>query len=135
MSKISFYLFEQSPERQVQSTCRLCRKILRKPAKIWLYCPDSALQQELDDLLWTFDAQSFLTHGIDDLQSPICISANLPDQPEWIVFNFHQEALAEAQRFSHIIEIIENNEAAKQIGRQKYKSYRQSKLAPQTYKL
>ncbi len=27
MAKVSFYLFEKSPERQVESTCRLCRKI------------------------------------------------------------------------------------------------------------
>ncbi|MEG2569742.1 MAG: DNA polymerase III subunit chi, partial [Acinetobacter sp.] len=26
MAKISFYLFEKSPERQVESACRLCRK-------------------------------------------------------------------------------------------------------------
>ncbi|HJE75325.1 MAG TPA: DNA polymerase III subunit chi, partial [Acinetobacter johnsonii] len=25
MANISFYLFEQSPERQVESACRLCR--------------------------------------------------------------------------------------------------------------
>ncbi|MEG2635783.1 MAG: DNA polymerase III subunit chi, partial [Acinetobacter sp.] len=40
MANISFYLFEQSPERQVESTCRLCRKILRQPERIWLYASD-----------------------------------------------------------------------------------------------
>ncbi|WP_432209751.1 DNA polymerase III subunit chi, partial [Acinetobacter variabilis] len=54
MAKVSFYLFEKSPERQVDSTCRLCRKILRQPERIWLLCTDPALQQELDEKLWNF---------------------------------------------------------------------------------
>ena len=77
MPKISFYLFESSQERQVQSTCRLCRKILRKTSRIWLYCPDSDMQQELDELLWTFDPSSFMTHGIDQTDAMICISAQM----------------------------------------------------------
>ena len=34
-----------------------------------------------------------------------------------------------------INEIVENNEPAKQIGREKYKAYRRLGIAPQTHKL
>ena len=135
MAKVSFYLFEKSPERQVESTCRLCRKILRQSAKIWIYCPDVTIQQELDDRLWSFDAESFLSHGIDQSDAHICISADLPQAGEWIIFNFHNQALETSPYFSHIIEIIENNEDAKIIGREKFKTYRQFGIAPQTHKL
>lgn len=135
MAKVSFYLFEKSPERQVDSTCRLCRKILRKPAKIWLYSPNTELQTILDDLVWSFDPESFLAHGIDDTTAPICISAQLPVEPNWIVFNFHDKALEPQAGIDHIIEIIENNEPAKQVGREKFKDYRQMGIAPQTHKL
>lgn len=141
MAKISFYLFEKSPERQVESACRLCRKILRNAAKIWLHCPDPELQQQLDDRLWSFDPTSFLAHGIDQTHTPICISAQLPvaqagsSTVEWIVFNFNNEPLEQVTQFSHIIEIVENDEAAKQIGREKYKAYRRMGITPQTFKL
>ena len=140
MAKVSFYLFEKSPERQVESACRLCRKILRKEAKIWLLCEDSELQQQLDELLWRFDATSFLPHSIEQSaipqsNAPICISSHLPSSAEWIVFNFNNQALEQAAQFSHIIEIIENDEIAKQIGREKFKAYRRAGIAPQTYKL
>lgn len=135
MAKVSFYLFEKSPERQVDSACRLCRKILRKSAKIWLYCPDTALQQQLDTQLWCFDPSSFLAHGIDQVDAPICISANLPTSNEWIVFNFNTQALEQLTQFSHIIEIIENDENAKQMGREKFKTYRRLGITPQTFKL
>lgn len=135
MAKISFYLFEKSPERQVESACRLCRKILRNAAKIWLHCPDPDMQQQLDEYLWCFDPSSFLAHGIDQIDAPICISPKLPESSEWIVFNFNSQALEQVTQFSHIIEIIENDESAKQVGREKYKAYRQMGTQPQTYKL
>jgi len=143
MAKISFYLFEKSPERQVESTCRLCRKILRNTAKIWLYCSDTELQQQLDDRLWSFDSTSFLGHGIDQIHASICISAQLPQSSndskimstDWIVFNFNNQALEHADQFGQIIEIIENNEPAKQIAREKFKTYRRMGIVPQTFKL
>lgn len=135
MAKISFYLFETSPERQVESTCRLCRKILRQPAKIWIHCPDLETQKQLDERLWSFDPQSFLAHGINQPDAPICISADLPHDANWIIFNFNNLALEAAAQFAHIIEIVENDEAAKQIGREKFKAYRKLGLAPQTHKL
>ncbi|MGE8685394.1 MAG: DNA polymerase III subunit chi [Acinetobacter sp.] len=135
MAKVSFYLFEKSPERQVESACRLCRKILRQPERIWLYCADAALQQQLDERLWSFDATGFIPHGIDQNDATVCISAQLPEQSDWIVFNFNQAALDQYANFRHIIEIIENNEAAKIIGREKYKQYRRLGIQPQTHKL
>lgn len=135
MAKVSFYLFEKSPERQVESTCRLCRKILRKSAKIWLYSPDLEMQQQLDERLWSFDPSSFLAHGIDQTHAPICISAVLPESSDWIVFNFNNQAIEQVTQFSHIIEIIENDEHAKHIGREKFKTYRKLGIVPQTFKL
>ncbi|NWK72723.1 DNA polymerase III subunit chi [Acinetobacter cumulans] len=135
MAKISFYLFEKSPERQVESACRLSRKILRQSARIWFYCSDQGLRQQLDERLWTFDEASFIPHGIDQPHAPVCISEHLPEQDDWIVFNFNNQALEQCSHFSHIIEIIENNDDAKIIGREKFKQYRRLGIAPQTYKL
>lgn len=136
MTKISFYLFEQSPERQVASACRLCRKILRQAEqKIWLYCKDPALQQQLDDQLWCFDPMSFIAHGINQQHSPVCISAELPEENHWIVFNFNKHTLEPAAQISQIIEIVENNDQAKQLGREKFKQYRKLGIMPKTYKL
>lgn len=135
MAKLSFYLFETSPERQVESACRLCRKILRQPEHIWLWCGDAGLRQQLDERLWSFDAAGFIPHGIDQQDAPVCISAQLPDAADWIVFNFNNQALEQYAKFSHIIEIIENNEPAKIIGREKFKQYRHWGIEPQTFKL
>ncbi|ENU31909.1 hypothetical protein F991_00228 [Acinetobacter sp. CIP-A165] len=135
MTQISFYLFEKSAERQVESACRLCRKILTQHPHIWWYCPDLALQTELDEKLWTFDPLSFIPHGIHQPNNAVCISEQLPPSNDWIVFNFNNHALELNQDFRHIIEIIENNETAKQIGREKFKQYRRLGIEARTFKL
>lgn len=136
MTKVSFYLFEKSPERQVLATCRLCRKILQQEnQRIWLWCEAPKLQQELDDQLWSFDPGSFIGHGIDQPESPVCISQMLPEQPDWIIINFNTRPLEQLNKFSHIIEIIENHDTAKQLGREKFKYYRKLGIQPNTYKL
>ena len=135
MAKVSFYLFEKSPERQVESACRLSRKILRQDQRIWMLCDDAELRQNLDERLWSFDATSFMPHGIDQPEASICISEHKPETTDWIIFNFNSEALEPEPKFSHIIEIIENNESAKRIGREKFKQYRSYGISPQTHKL
>ncbi|EEH69910.1 MULTISPECIES: DNA polymerase III subunit chi [Acinetobacter] len=135
MTQVSFYLFEKSTERQVESACRLCRKILNQHPQIWWYCTDSEIQNELDDKLWSFDPNSFIPHGVNQSHSPVCISEHLPPSNDWIVFNFNNHALEQIQDFRHIIEIIENNETAKQLGREKFKTYRRLGIEPRTFKL
>ena len=108
---------------------------MRQQARIWLHCPDPELQQILDERLWSFDASSFIPHGINQTQASVCISAELPQQSDWIVFNFNSQALEAYAKFSHIIEIIENHEAAKVLGREKFKQYRRLGIEPQTFKL
>ncbi len=137
MSSVHFYLFETRDERQAFSACRLCRKILRQhpTQKIWFFIQDLAQQQNIDALLWSFDETSFIGHGIDEISSPVCLSAQLPPSSDWIVFNFNPDAITQFSQFHRIIEIIENNEMAKQFGREKFKQYRQLGIKPTTYKL
>ncbi|MBF7681757.1 DNA polymerase III subunit chi [Acinetobacter sp. B5B] len=133
--QVSFYLFETSTEPQAHSACRLARKILKSTKKLWWYCPDPKQQHLLDELLWSFDSSSFITHGIDCQMGQICISTQLPQADEWIVFNFADTPIPKNDYITHSIEIIENNESTKVIGRDKFKYYRQCNITPRTFKL
>lgn len=135
MTKVSFYLFENSVERQVESACRLSRKLLRQPVRIWWYCCQAERQQLLDEALWTFDPQSFIPHGIDQINSAVCISAHLPEHGSWLIFNFENHALEPQDTFEHIIEIVENQESTKIVGRNKFRQYRDWGIQPRTFKL
>lgn len=140
---IRFYLFEKSPERQVDSACRLCRKILQQQhdARIWLHCSDVDVQKQLDDALWQFDASSFIAHGIEDWRVQVNISSDLPQrfdtlsQYTWIIFNFTDNAFDWQIPHYQVIEIVENDESKRQIGRGKFSTYKQYGLSPTVYKL
>lgn len=134
MTQVSFYLFEKSQERQAQIACRLCRKLWQKN-QMWIYAPEAEQQYAIDDLLWSFDPSSFLAHGIDQTDAPICISAQLPTDPHWMVIDLSDKALDQIDRFAHVIEIVEQTEAMKQQGREKFKQYRRDGIEPRTFKL
>lgn len=89
----------------------------------------------LDERLWEFDPVSFIAHGVDQTDAAVCISAKQPLEQGLLVFNFNNHALEQVDHFSHIIEIVENNETAKQIGREKFKMYRRLGIEPRTFKL
>ncbi|MCY1414355.1 DNA polymerase III chi subunit, HolC [compost metagenome] len=89
----------------------------------------------LDERLWDFDPVSFIAHGVDQPDAAVCISAKQPLEQGLLVFNFNNHALEQVDHFSHIIEIVENNETAKQIGREKFKMYRRLGIEPRTFKL
>ena len=134
MTQVSFYLFEKSQERQAQIACRLCRKLWQKN-QMWLFVPEVEQQHALDELLWNFDASSFLAHGIHQPDAPICISGQLPTDAHWMVINLSDAALQQVERFAHVIEIVEQTEAMKQQGREKFKQYRRDGIEPRTFKL
>ncbi|MEB3766928.1 DNA polymerase III subunit chi [Acinetobacter sp. MD2] len=135
MTDISFYLFEKSPERQAESACRLSRKILKQSKKIWWHCTNVVQQQQLDELLWSFDPNSFIPHGIHDEKAAVCISEHLPKSGHWVVFNFTEHVLAPQDTIEHMIEIVENQESTKMVGREKFKQYRRLGFSPRTFKL
>ena len=137
MPKISFYLIEKKPLRQADLACRLCQKISPKH-RIWLYFNNQAQLDDWDLELWKNDAVSFLPHGVDQLNQPICLSLNPPNMSFDVCFNLTGQAL-DFQKLlnndTHIIEIIENNEQDKQIARERFKQYRQLGVEPVIHRI
>lgn len=134
MADVGFYLI-QSQIRQLDLACRICRKSIQTSQQPLLVKFDdiNALQQ-FDALLWQFDASSFVAHDVDDLNSPICLSLTLPEQFDGDCLNLGQE-LVDPQRFLRVLEIIENTEAAKVAGRERFKAYRALGIEPVTHQV
>lgn len=125
--KISFYLIEKSTQRQAEIACRLCLKIHTKH-RIWLYFSAQDKCDEINAMLWQYDVTSFLAHGIDHIYAPICLSTKLPNPDFDVCFNLSEQpiALTELTHSTlHLIEIVDNNEQAKALAREKFKYYRQ----------
>ena len=137
MSKVSFYLIENKPLRQTELACRLSQQILNKH-RLWWHCQDEAQCAQLDDFLWGFEATSFIPHGINQIEQPICLSTQLPHVSFDVCINFSNTAI-DIEKLPHadlhIIEIVANDEASKQQSRDVFKQYRQLGLDPVIHRI
>lgn len=136
MANIRFYLLEKSTESQAEYACRLAQKLLSQGQRLCWYHPELSRLQQLDELLWQLQPSSFIPHGINQPDAPICLSHQLEQVlPEHLLFNFADDAIESMQHLSQLIEIVENHEAAKQRGREKFKAYRRLGIEAKTFKV
>lgn len=134
MTQVTFYLI-QNEQQQADLACRLCRKIaLSEHIPLLVKFSQQSQMMQFDAQLWQFEPASFVPHDIDDTHSPICLSLQVPAQYNGCCINLGDDAVSLAG-FSRIIEIIENNEAAKQLGRERFKTYRDLGIEPNTFKV
>lgn len=134
MAEVSFYLIQQQI-RQLDLACRICRKSIQSAQQPLLVKFDDAAQlQAFDLLLWQFDSSSFVAHDVDQINSPICLSLQIPEQFHGDCLNLGQQIVS-PERFERILEIIENTEAAKMEGRNRFKAYRALGIKPLTHQV
>lgn len=134
MAQVSFYIL-QTQQRQADFACRVCRKVATVEHIPLLVLFDHATAlHAFDNALWQFDASSFVPHDVDDTLSPICLSQHIPNTFKGICLNLSAQQL-DPLRFERVLEIIENNEDAKTIGRQKFKHYREHGAQPTIFNI
>jgi len=133
MADVVFYLI-QSAEQSVESlACRLCRRAaISAKTPVFVCFDDTAALHSFDQLLWSFEPDSFVPHAIDDGQAPVCLGLQPPDDFKGCCLNLAARAV-DAQRFERVLEIIGADDTAKTTGRQRFRDYRQAGYSPQTH--
>jgi len=156
MSKVSFYLLEHIDARARHLACKLCQRALMEGLDVLLLCRDAAEQQQLDELLWTYQPTSFIPHRIStepvyDAQVAVHLSSSLDSYltaRREIVGAAHAETLSrpllcinlaaatiDPSQVERIFEIIEAHEEAKIQGRTRYRAYQQRGITPVMHRL
>ena len=139
MAQVRFYLLEKTPQQQAEYACRLAHKLLQRATAtalpLYWYHPDVTQLHILDELLWSFQANQFICHGIEQPDAAINLVSHLSVNPEVLLFNFDSLAIAEPQRIAQIIEIVDAHEQHKVQAREKFKHYRRCQIEPTTFKV
>ncbi len=116
--------------------CQLCATMYRQNLKVFVYCTNQQDAEQVDEVLWRFDAHSFVPHNLvgegPARGAPVEISWLPPKNNRQVLINLTSTVPAFVQRFSQIIEFVPQAESDKDIARQKYKHYRQLGVTPQT---
>jgi DNA polymerase III subunit chi len=141
--RVDFYVLKSAAAKQRWAfACRLTEKAYLKDLKIVIVNDTLADAKALDELLWTFNEQSFIPHQIClDAQSvdpatPVHLtveSAALPAAD--LLVNLAHRLPAQLERYARIAEIIDADEERRRLGRERFKAYRDLKLALETHQI
>lgn len=129
-TRVDFYLLnEHVPDGKLKAACRLSKKILAQNLTAYIHAADADQAARLDDLLWTFDQGSFIPHRLDGSDSeaaPVVIGREPPtsDNPD-VLINLDTAPPGQYQVYRRVAEIVDALDADKQLGRQRYKLYKE----------
>ncbi len=139
--RVDFYVLSAADRgARLHFACRLTEKAYTLNHSAYAHVDSAAHARELDDLLWTFRAASFVPH---ELASP-----DSADLPPVVIGHSHETAsqadllinLAETipsffDRFDRVAEIVDASEDGRRTGRERFAFYRDNGYAPNTHNI
>lgn len=139
MPRVEFYVLpDTDPHQRLRVACQLAGKAWRAGLPVFLRGADDADCETLDALLWSFRSASFIPHNrYDDApEAPVVIGIDQrPLQAQGLLINLHPELPADPERFSRIIEIVNQAPDLLAACREHFRQYRQRGYAPQRVEL
>lgn len=137
MTEVSFYVLPtESLKERYLFACKLIEKVYRSGQFCYVLTDDVEQSQALDDLLWTFRVGSFIPHQLYTGDIPTTehvLIGSLPAPAQWqkTVINLSSQC-ANAER---VLEILDNSEATKAVGRERYRHYKEAGHNLTTHKM
>jgi len=128
MTRIDFYILSdsQAQAREIYA-CRLADKAYQLGHHIHIHSESAQQAQQLDELLWSVRAGSFIPHAQygDDPQLPVTIGFDAePQENTDILINLSAEAPAFFSRFERVAEIVNEDPQYKEQARERFRFYR-----------
>jgi DNA polymerase III subunit chi len=141
VAEVSFYILPtESLEDRYLFACKLIEKAYRSCSFCYVLTDTDKQSQIIDDLLWTFRAGSFIPHQIytgelPEIEKVILIgSLDVPEQWQKTLFNLSSNFPEPGSQTERILEILDNSEATKEAGRNRYRRYQQAGMTVTTHK-
>ncbi len=128
--RIDFYLLESNQnEARLLIACRLLEKAYTRGHKVYVLCNNQHDAELIDELLWTFKEESFIPHNLQgegpEPPPPIQIGYDkVPRGFNDILLNLTPQVPAFYTQFKRVIELVINEEEAKEQSRANYRNYR-----------
>jgi DNA polymerase-3 subunit chi len=145
--RVDFYVLKSAAARQRWAfACRLTEKAYLRDLSIVIANDTLEDARSLDELLWTFSERSFVPHEVCpdehsvDPATKVHLVA-LPSATSWpmpgadLLVNLSGRLPDGWERYPRIAEIIDADEERRRLGRERFKAYREFKLAPETHQL
>ncbi|MDI9818084.1 MULTISPECIES: DNA polymerase III subunit chi [unclassified Legionella] len=139
--RVDFYLLasKESSARWLLA-CRLLEKAYLRGHRVFVYCDNQQDAHKLDELLWTFKEDSFIPHNLqgEGPEPPPPVQIGYQEEPRGfddILLNLATRIPLFYSRFQRIMEIVINEDAAKELSRAHYRDYRGKQCQLHTHNL
>jgi DNA polymerase III subunit chi len=141
--RVDFYVLKSvAPRQRWTFACRLIEKAYLLDLRVVIVNDTLPDAQVLDDLLWTFNERSFIPHEIcleehaANAATMVHLTAGpaVPPSADLLV-NLSARLPAQWERYTRIAEIIDADAERRRLGRERFKSYRDLKVALETHQL
>ncbi len=142
MPEVTFYVLNsESLYDRYLFSCKLIEKAYNSGKFCYVLLDSIEQCQRLDDMLWIFRAGSFIPHQVfngitPDITAQILIGIeNTPESWQNLVFNLSSQMPESWQNATRVLEILDNNETTKIVGRERYRTYKNAGIEIVTHKI
>lgn len=139
MLRIEFYVLSSSnPAERLRAACQLAGKAWRAGLPVFLRGIDQGQCDELDALLWRYKTESFVPHNLHQVEPQAPVVIGLDDEPsarQGVLINLNPLISPFVERFSRVIEIVNQDPALLTACRENFRSYRQRGYDPKRVEL
>ena len=131
MTQVDFYVLQDdSAQNRIRFACRLADKAYRLGHRIFIHTESAEQSRQLDDLLWTFQQNSFLPHCIvgeeGDTPPPVLLAHDVePDAGSQVLINLATDVPLFFSRFERVAELVNQDGETRQAGRRRYGFYKE----------
>jgi len=130
VTQVDFYLLQDdSAQTRVGFACRLADKAYRLGNRVFIHTESAGQSHQLDDLLWTFQQNSFVPHAIYQAEQhnppPVLLAHDVePDASSHVLINLAAEVPLFFSRFERVAELVNQNAGIRRQGRSRYSFYK-----------
>lgn len=109
--------------------CLQAAHFYRQNQRVFIYTQDQQSAHDIDEMLWAFDADSFVPHNLigegPKQGAAVEISWQLPTNRRAVLINLTSEVPNFANQFTYLIDFVPSDEAQKQQARNRFRTCRQ----------
>lgn len=140
MTEIDFYvLADATPGGRELTACRIAEKAFMLGHRVLVNVADAADARAMDERLWTFRDGAFLPHALldgADATTPVLIGAGEePADLPYLLINLAGTVPAFFTRFERVAEVVNDEPAVRDAGRERFRFYRDRGYSLRTHKL
>jgi len=138
-TKVMFHILADKGLPLSHCACLQAAYFYRQKQKVFIYTQDQQQAHIIDELLWSFDANSFVPHNLKGegphYGSAVEISWQSPTDRRPVLINLTDTVPNFANQFAHIIDFVPTDEQLKQKARDRFKICRQLGFTVDTQKV